>query len=88
MTTLPHGFHKPLPEKHLLCHPTEIDLVRQGYARIQQFPDDWVFVGSTTDKYRQIGNAVPVGLGYAIGRTLKRYIQNRETLEAENESDE
>lgn len=79
----------PCQKSTCLCHPTEIrPLSVKEYARIQQFPDDWIFVGSTIDKYRQIGNAVPVGLGYAIGRTLKRYIQNRETLEAENESDE
>ena len=40
------------------------------YARIQQFPDDWVFMGTTVDKYRQIGNAVPVGLARAIGQML------------------
>ena len=38
--------------------------------RIQQFPDDWVFSGSTMEKYKQIGNAVPVGLAKAIGSAI------------------
>ena len=40
------------------------------YARIQQFPDNWIFVGTTASKYRQIGNAVPVGLAEAIGKAI------------------
>jgi DNA (cytosine-5)-methyltransferase 1 len=42
----------------------------QEYKRIQQFPDDWQVCGSLTDQYRQIGNAVPVGLGEAVGRAI------------------
>jgi DNA (cytosine-5)-methyltransferase 1 len=72
----------PVQKSTCLCHPTEFrPLSVKAYARSQQFPDDWVFVGSTTDKYRQIGNAVPVGLGYAIGAALNRFINNYETLD-------
>lgn len=54
-----------------LCHPVEDrPLSIEEYKRIQEFPDDWKFFGSTKDKYRQIGNAVPVSLGAAIGRQL------------------
>ncbi len=54
-----------------ICHPEEDrPLSVQEYARIQQFPDDWVFCGSIADRYRQIGNAVPVGLGEAVGRAI------------------
>lgn len=54
-----------------LCHPTKLrPLSVQEYARLQQFPDDWKFLGLTSQKYIQIGNAVPTGLGLAIGKML------------------
>lgn len=39
-------------------------------ARIQTFPDSFGFCGSQTHRYRQIGNAVPVLLGEAVGRMI------------------
>tara|TARA_A100001015_G_C15037580_1_gene737328 strand:- start:1198 stop:2451 length:1254 start_codon:yes stop_codon:yes gene_type:complete len=48
-------------------------------ARIQTFPDDFIFEGSLNTMYKQIGNAVPVLLGKKIGEkilnTLKEYEQ-------------
>lgn len=53
------------------CHPKETrPLTVREYARIQTFPDDWVFSGKMSSKYKQIGNAVPVNLGYHIGRCV------------------
>lgn len=53
------------------CHPEETrPLTVREYARLQTFPDDWVFTGSTASQYKQIGNAVPVNLAYHIGRCL------------------
>lgn len=55
------------------CHPTETrPLTVREYARIQTFPDDWRFAGSLSAQYKQIGNAVPVNLSWAIGRSLMR----------------
>ena len=57
------------------CHPTYTrPLTIREYARIQTFPDNWKFIGSISSQYRQIGNAVPVNLGYAIGRSLVRLL--------------
>ncbi|MDQ3506949.1 MAG: DNA (cytosine-5-)-methyltransferase [Actinomycetota bacterium] len=51
------------------CHPEETrPLNVREYARIQTFPDDWNFSGSVGAQYKQIGNAVPVNLGYHIGK--------------------
>ncbi|BDS10832.1 DNA cytosine methyltransferase [Aureispira anguillae] len=50
------------------CHPTETrPLTIRESARIQTFPDEWVFQGAKGQQYKQIGNAVPVNLAYAIG---------------------
>ena len=55
-----------------LCHPRQDrPLSVKEYARIQGFPDDWELVGPLAARYRQLGNAVPVELGNAVGTTLK-----------------
>jgi DNA (cytosine-5)-methyltransferase 1 len=62
----------------MVCHPTRLrPLSVREYARIQQFPDDWVFSGGVPQKYLQIGNAVPVGLGRAIGQALRQAMRRR-----------
>jgi DNA (cytosine-5)-methyltransferase 1 len=54
-----------------MCHPEELrPLTVREYARIQTFPDDWIFYGSISSKYKQIGNAVPVLWAKAIGEHL------------------
>jgi len=47
------------------------------YARIQQFPDTWEFCGSLNQRYIQIGNAVPIGLGEAIGNMIRKVMRKR-----------
>lgn len=62
--------HPAMPATDL-CHPKELrPLSVQEYKRIQEFPDSWSIQGSKIDKYKQIGNAVPVSLGYAIGKHI------------------
>ncbi|MEG1701178.1 MAG: DNA (cytosine-5-)-methyltransferase [Alistipes sp.] len=61
------------------CHPLETrPLTVREYARIQTFPDNWTFTGSMSSKYKQIGNAVPVNLAYAVGRSLIRLLNDLE----------
>ncbi len=61
----------PVQKATMMCHPTQNrPLSVREYARIQQFPDDWIFTGTTAAKYRQIGNAVPIGLAKAIGKAV------------------
>jgi DNA (cytosine-5)-methyltransferase 1 len=53
------------------CHPDETrPLTVREYARIQTFPDSWSFAGKITSQYKQIGNAVPVNLGYYLGKSI------------------
>ena len=50
------------------CHPLEVrPFSYRENARIQTFPDDWEFCGKLMDKYKQVGNAVPVNLAKEIG---------------------
>ena len=60
------------------CHPDETrPLTVREYARIQVFPDNWEFSGSTSSQYKQIGNAVPVNLAYHIGRCVIAMIDKK-----------
>jgi len=65
----------PVNKATLFAHPERNrPLSIQEYARIQEFPDDWVFKGPITTIYKQIGNAVPVSLGRVVGEAvLKAY---------------
>lgn len=61
----------PVQKATMMCHPTQDrPLSVKEYARIQQFPDDWILTGTVASQYRQIGNAVPVGLAEQIGRAI------------------
>jgi DNA (cytosine-5)-methyltransferase 1 len=57
------------------CHPLETrPLTVREYARIQTFPDSYIFEGGMANQYKQIGNAVPVELAYAMAKRLKEFL--------------
>lgn len=58
-----------------ICHPDETrPLSVKEYARIQGFPDGWKFVGSTSQKYRMIGEAVPIEFAKIIAKTIAAFL--------------
>lgn len=62
------------------CHPEETRPFQvREYARIQTFPDHWKFSGSTSQQYKQIGNAVPVNLAYFVGQAIVKSLNELET---------
>jgi DNA (cytosine-5)-methyltransferase 1 len=62
------------------CHPLEARpfTVREN-ARCQSFPDDWEFCGTVMSQYKQVGNAVPVNLGYEVARCIHEALDKEET---------
>lgn len=67
--------HPAMPATDL-CHPVEDrPLSIQEYKAVQEFPDHWQISGSIIEQYRQIGNAVPVGLGFAVGQLLQQLLK-------------
>ena len=64
------------------CHPDELRpfSVREN-ARIQSFPDNWDFEGSMAEKYKQIGNAVPVNLAKEVGISIIEYLDKLKVKE-------
>lgn len=73
--TIRTEFNKP--EKGRYLHPVEPRAITHfEAARLMGFPDDYLWVGSKTSIARQIGNAVPIELGAAIGKQIAELIPN------------
>lgn len=58
------------------CHPLEVrPFSYRENARIQTFPESWGFWGKLSQKYKQVGNAVPVNLAKEIGLEIKKTLE-------------
>ena len=75
--TLKAGVHGVPGGENMLLKPTgevRYFTVRES-ARLQTFPDDYVFNGSWSETMRQLGNAVPVRLAEIVGRDVERALR-------------
>lgn len=58
------------------CHPIEVrPFSYRENARIQTFPDTWEFYGKLSEKYKQVGNAVPVNMAKEIGLEIIKTLE-------------
>ncbi len=62
---------------HFHYEHNRVPTIREN-ARLQSFPDDFVFLGTKTQQNRQVGNAVPPLLGYHLGLALKKVIKGKQ----------
>ena len=80
--TIRTEFYKP--EKGRYLHPTEDrPITHLEAARLQGFPDDYQWFGSKYSIARQIGNAVPLHLGEALGCHIISALSNSSELREE-----
>ena len=76
--------HPTMPATDL-AHPEEDrPLSIEEYKRIQEFPDTWDLAGPLIQKYKQVGNAVPLGLGHAVGKLIFNLLNNIEVIPVDN----
>ncbi|CAL1381124.1 unnamed protein product [Linum trigynum] len=69
---------QPMGKVGLCFHPDQDRIVTvRECARSQGFPDSYQFCGNIISKHRQIGNAVPPPLAYALGRKLKEALNSK-----------
>lgn len=76
--TLKAGVHGVPGGENMLRRPdgsVRYFTVRES-ARLQTFPDDYVFHGSWGETMRQLGNAVPVKLASVVGESVAKYLRN------------
>lgn len=65
---------KPEPYWGSFIHPNQDRLISaREAARAQCFPDKIRFFGNLSSQYRQIGNAVPLAIGYALGLAIQKH---------------
>lgn len=69
--------------KSMWIHPTKDRAISiREAARLQTFPDSFVFYGSKDRQYQQVGNAVPPIMAKAIAMKLAKILKNKEKSKA------
>ncbi len=69
--------HPAMPATDLAHPEKNRPLSIEEYKRIQEFPDNWELAGPLIQQYKQVGNAVPLSLGYTIGNLVINMINGQ-----------
>lgn len=70
-----------------LCHPEDVRPISvPEAAALQGFPPEWIFTGAMNAQYMQIGNAVPVQLGAAVGAAIVAHEADSKRAEFANKN--
>lgn len=75
--------HPAMPATDLAHPEDDRPISVQEYKRIQEFPDSWTLAGPVIQQYKQVGNAVPVGLGFAVGKLVMNLIEGVDSIQFE-----
>lgn len=77
--TITRNFATPSSSRCIHPRDSRALSIREG-ARLQSFPDDYIFAGSESSKRLQIGNAVPPLLSIAIASSVQRYFMDLDNV--------
>ena len=75
-TTITCSFATPTSARCIHPRDSRALTVREG-ARLQSFPDDYIFYGSDSMKRKEVGNAVPPLLSMAISKEVYNYLKGQ-----------
>lgn len=87
--TLKAGDHGVPGGENMLAHPNgrvRYFTVRES-ARLQTFPDEYIFQGSWTETMRQLGNAVPVNLATVVAASVKACLEERTSIQPSRQAE-
>jgi len=78
--TITTYFNRPGNGAYIHPHDNRVISAREA-ARLQSFPDDYIFYGSKTSFCKQIGNAVPPLMAYSIAKKIKGETKTKNVLD-------
>lgn len=83
---LPDFYEYVYPDQERAAPSRNRGITPREAARLQSFPDDYIFLGPFTSWFRQIGNAVPPIAGKRIGQVIEQFLTSTEQPNVETDT--